>query len=94
MFTIVANDCFIVHIFDEFRFEKIIPRGLSSKGQRQQLHYIQLRQDDDITKLGVFEKQKPPIIRMHENGAFMLTCHSSASKMYGGGEHMLTQSWI
>jgi hypothetical protein len=31
---------------------------------------------------------------MHENGAFMLTCHSSASKMYGGGEHMLTQSWI
>jgi hypothetical protein len=34
MFILVANDCFIVHIFDEFGFEKIIPRGLSSKGQR------------------------------------------------------------
>jgi hypothetical protein len=34
MFILIANDCFVVHIFDEFGFEKIIPRGLSSKGQR------------------------------------------------------------
>ncbi len=35
VFTLVTNDCFVVHIFDEFGCEKIIPRGLSSKGQRQ-----------------------------------------------------------
>jgi hypothetical protein len=37
------NDCFDVNIFDEFSFEKGIPRGLSSQRLRQQLDYIQLR---------------------------------------------------
>lgn len=87
MFILVANDCFVVHIFDEFGYEKIILKGLSSKGQRQQLHCIKLKQDNDITKLGVFEKQKPRKIRMHENAVFVLTCHLSVSKTYGGGEH-------
>jgi hypothetical protein len=32
MFTLIANDCFIVRIFDEYGFEKALPRGLSSKG--------------------------------------------------------------
>ncbi len=35
MFILIANDCFVVHIFDEFGSKKIIFRGLSSKGQRQ-----------------------------------------------------------
>ncbi len=37
---------------------------------RQQLDYIQLKQDDDITKSRVFEKQKPLGVGMHENGAW------------------------
>ncbi len=64
------NDCFDVHIFDEFNFEKAIPRGLSSQRLRQQLDYIQLGQDDDIIELGVFEKQKPLGTKMHENGTW------------------------
>jgi hypothetical protein len=32
VFTLIANDCFVVHIFDEFGFEITIPRGLSSNG--------------------------------------------------------------
>jgi hypothetical protein len=41
---------------------------------RQQLDHIQLGQDDDITKLEVFEKQKPLGTEMHENGIW---AHSS-----------------
>jgi len=44
--------------------------GLSSWKLWQKLHYIQRRQDDDITKLGVSKKQKPLGIGMHENGAW------------------------
>jgi hypothetical protein len=32
VFTFIANDCFIVHIFGEFGFEITIPRGLSNNG--------------------------------------------------------------
>ncbi len=31
---------------------------------------MQLRQDDDNIKLGVFEKEKPLGVGMHENGAW------------------------
>jgi hypothetical protein len=85
VFTLIANDCFIVHIFYEFGSKKSIPRGLSSKGQKQQLHYMQSRQDDEITESEVSKKQKSPGARMHKNGAFVPTCHSSANKTYGGG---------
>jgi len=30
VFAFIANDCFLVHIFDEFDFEITNPRGLSS----------------------------------------------------------------
>jgi hypothetical protein len=32
VFTIIANACFVVHIFDEFGFEITITKGLSSNG--------------------------------------------------------------
>jgi hypothetical protein len=32
VFTLIANDCFVLHIFDEFGFEITIPKGLSSNG--------------------------------------------------------------
>ncbi len=57
------NDYFDVHIFDEFSYEKTIFSGISSWKLKQQLYYIQLGQDDDITKSWVFEKQKPHGVR-------------------------------
>jgi hypothetical protein len=50
--------------------KKSIPRGLSSKGHKQQLHYIQSKQDDEITKSIIYENQKPLGATMHENGSF------------------------
>ncbi len=32
VFTFIANDCFVVHIFDESGFEITIIRGLSNNG--------------------------------------------------------------
>jgi hypothetical protein len=64
------NDCFDVHIFDEFSFKKTIPRGLSSQRLRQQLDYLQLRQDDDIIESRVSKKEKPPRVGMHEHGVW------------------------
>jgi hypothetical protein len=32
MFTLGTNDCFVVHIFDEFGFEIIILKGLLNNG--------------------------------------------------------------
>jgi hypothetical protein len=43
VFYFYENDYFDVHIFNEFSFEKVIPRGLSSQKLKQQLDYIQLR---------------------------------------------------
>jgi hypothetical protein len=37
---------------------------------RQQLDYIQLGQNDDLTKLRVSKKQKPLGVGMHEIGAW------------------------
>ncbi len=68
VFTFIKMNCFDVHIFDEFRFEKVIPRGLSSQRLKQQLDYIQLGQDDDIAESRVSKKQKPSKVGMHENG--------------------------
>ncbi len=87
VFTLITNDCFVVHFFDEFGFEKVILKGLSSKGQRQQLHCIQSKQDDKITELRIPKKQKPLGAKMHENGTYVLTCHSNVNKTCGGGEH-------
>jgi hypothetical protein len=35
-----SNDCFDVHIFNEFSFEKAIHRGLLSQRLKQQVDYI------------------------------------------------------
>jgi hypothetical protein len=32
VFTFITNDCFIIHIFVEFGFEKVILKDLSNKG--------------------------------------------------------------
>jgi len=53
--------------------KKSILRGLSSKAHKQQLHYIQSRQDDEITKSRISEKQKPLGAKMHENGNFYVS---------------------
>jgi hypothetical protein len=57
-------------MFDEFNFEKAIPKGLSSQRLNQQLDYIQFGQDDDIIESWVSKKQNPPTAKMHENGAW------------------------
>jgi hypothetical protein len=69
VFIFIKMIIFVFISLMNFSFAKAIPRALSSQRRRQQLDYIQWKQDDDIIKLGVSEKQKPPGIGMHENCA-------------------------